>query len=171
MTDTEKRIAEIKQRVAEAAPGPWRIYEEFDGYASGSEPPFCIARGMQGADGKGLNKGDDTECFNCADAEFMAHAREDVPFLLAQLAAEREMREKAEAERDKALAIAESAVSKMMVMEDDLDAERERAHRAEKEVKRLRVLLSDVFRRYDMDPCGCGECLECEVSDAIKEKP
>ena len=99
MTNTEKRIAEIKKRVAEAAPGPWRIYEEFDNYASGSdEPPFCIARGMQGADGKGLNKGEDIECFDRVDAEFMALAREDVPFLLAQLAAEREMREKAEAE-------------------------------------------------------------------------
>ena len=135
MTDTEKRIAEIKKRVTEAAPGPWRIYEEFDAYDSGSEPPFCIARGMQGADGKGLNKGEDIECFDRVDAEFMAHAREDVPFLLAQLAAEREKREKAEAE-----------------------------------VKRLRVLLSVVFRRYDMDPCGCGECLECEVSDAIREE-
>jgi len=95
MSDTDKRIEEIGERAAAAEPGPWRIYEEWD--ETNCEPPFCIARGMQNADGKGLNKGDEVECFDHVDAEFIAHAREDVPFLLAQLAAEREKREKAEA--------------------------------------------------------------------------
>ena len=87
------------------------------------------------------------------------------------------------AEREKYAKLHE-AWTTLATCEMDCAHEREKREKAEAEVKRLRVLLSDVFRRrverlqdishedlmYDMDPCGCGECLECEVSDAIREE-
>jgi hypothetical protein len=86
----EARIAEIRARVEQATKGPWEPYDnhivlpdvgavEFD---SGNPIP-----------------GDSSN-----DTRFIAHAREDVPYLLSALDASQAKRQAAERERDLAIA-------------------------------------------------------------------
>jgi hypothetical protein len=84
-----EREAEIAARVEAATPGPWctdswEIYQGAE-YVAGAEwiGETCRAGEM-----------DDSR----ADAEFVAHARTDVPALLAELAAVRAERDQARAE-------------------------------------------------------------------------
>jgi hypothetical protein len=57
---TEQRIEQIKERTDKAAAGPWR---QFDTYIAGVANVFAKH-----------------------NQDFIAHAREDVPFLLARIA-------------------------------------------------------------------------------------
>ena len=75
---TTEDIATIKERAKKATAGPWQ-YEQYELgplentarlYYSGSEKPFADFRG-------GLNQDQ--------DAEFIAHARTDIPALLAHV--------------------------------------------------------------------------------------
>ncbi|EJE52514.1 hypothetical protein PMI14_02827 [Acidovorax sp. CF316] len=68
----EPRLAAIEARAAAAADGPWRAMLEGRDHSSGSS---CIATATGGME---LDASD-------ADIEFMAAARDDVPYLLSEL--------------------------------------------------------------------------------------
>ena len=70
----------IKGRLEAATPGPWHVQEELEDFQEG-EPPFTVWRGIYSAAG-GLNKGDEYEVFEIADADFIAHAPADISALL-----------------------------------------------------------------------------------------
>jgi len=74
MTDIDKRLAEIRERVEAATPGPWQYRETVFGARSttvmaGSTQVgyFSVGQAMP------------------TDAKFIAHSRSDIPFLLAEL--------------------------------------------------------------------------------------
>lgn len=69
----EQRLAAIEARAAAAADGPWRAMLEGRDHSSGSS---CIATATGGMDLDGASD---------ADIEFMAAARQDVPYLVSEL--------------------------------------------------------------------------------------
>lgn len=84
-----ERLKEIKARYAHTNPGPWII--EKGGYSGQN---WMIADfGLCERDGKDYNVIVTTDAVNASrlcgdaedDAEFVAHARQDVPWLVAQL--------------------------------------------------------------------------------------
>jgi hypothetical protein len=82
------RLEEIRQRADDATPGPWSVYEMRHGATYITRPDLVgIAREW-------------AMFWQPADGEFIAHARQDVPALLAErdrLAAEnRDLRAKLE---------------------------------------------------------------------------
>jgi hypothetical protein len=69
----EQRIAAIAARVAATAGGPWKAMLEGRDHSSGSS---CIVTASGGIDLDGATD---------PDVEFIAHARQDIPYLIAQL--------------------------------------------------------------------------------------
>jgi hypothetical protein len=69
----EERLAAIAARAEAAASGPWRPMLEGRDHSSGSS---CILTSIGSIDLDGASD---------ADIEFMAHARQDVPYLLLEL--------------------------------------------------------------------------------------
>lgn len=69
----EERLAVIAARADAAAGGPWRPMLEGRDHSSGSS---CIRTSIGGIDFDGASD---------ADIEFMAHARQDVPYLISEL--------------------------------------------------------------------------------------
>jgi hypothetical protein len=69
----EKRLDAIRERLKLTTLGPWVAYIEGKNHESGSS---CIGTGIGGIDLDGATD---------ADIEFMAHARQDIPYLLAEL--------------------------------------------------------------------------------------
>jgi hypothetical protein len=69
----DERLAAIAARADAAASGPWRPMLEGRDHSSGSS---CIFTSIGGIDLDGASD---------ADIEFMAHAREDVPYLISEL--------------------------------------------------------------------------------------
>lgn len=85
---TDEQIKEIRARADAATQGKWEVYEIVDAHDEDDDPEdFVYARGMRVVGGAGLNKGEDIERFDKADAAFIAAAREDVPALCDALAA------------------------------------------------------------------------------------
>ncbi|MBL0319086.1 MAG: hypothetical protein IPP74_07335 [Alphaproteobacteria bacterium] len=74
----EKELSEIRKRCNAASQGPWKSYIEDRDHESGSN--FIMI-------GAGKNRGDDIEIIGAtaADQDFMAHARQDIPFLLDEI--------------------------------------------------------------------------------------
>jgi hypothetical protein len=75
---TDEEFAAIKARCAAATPGPWRSYVEGRDHTSGSD--FIMT-------GEGNSRGRDIELSGAtkADQDFIAHARQDVPRLAAEI--------------------------------------------------------------------------------------
>jgi hypothetical protein len=79
---TDERLKEIQERLNKATPGPWRISPRG---GSDEERPFVdnkqydVARMCHEAGVLG------EPSFAWADADFIAYAREDIPFLLAEV--------------------------------------------------------------------------------------
>ena len=75
---TEEEIAAIHARCTAATPGPWRSYIEGRDHTSGSS--FIMT-------GEGEVRGEDIELSGAtpADQDFIAHARQDIPRLLAEI--------------------------------------------------------------------------------------
>ncbi len=75
---TDKEIAEIRERCDAASPGPWASYIEGRDHTSGSD--FIMT-------GKGESRGEDIELTGATktDQDFIAHARQDVPTLIAEI--------------------------------------------------------------------------------------
>lgn len=69
----------IRQRCDAATPGPWKSFVEGRDHTSGSS--FIMT-------GDGANRGSDIELYGAttADQDFIAHAREDIPRLLDEIA-------------------------------------------------------------------------------------
>lgn len=95
MSITEKRLNEIQERLNAATKGPW-----FVEYESEECPPFKpYAHAIHGPTMQGVLEGPVSDDFKAryghqmdevagvadADAEFIAHAREDIPALLAEV--------------------------------------------------------------------------------------
>lgn len=79
MTITDKELEEIKSRCEAATPGPWRSFIEGRDHTSGSN--FIMT-------GEGHRRGEDIELTGAtaADQDFIAHARQDIPKLLDEIA-------------------------------------------------------------------------------------
>jgi hypothetical protein len=69
----EQRISAIAARAEAAAEGPWKAMLEGRDHLSGSS---CIVTAAGGIDLDGASD---------SDIEFMANARQDVPYLIAEL--------------------------------------------------------------------------------------
>lgn len=69
----ERRINEITARINAASPGPWKAMLEGRDHMSGSS---CITMPTGGIDIDGASD---------ADIEFIANAREDVPYLVSEI--------------------------------------------------------------------------------------
>ena len=76
---SEKKIEEIKKRCDAARPGPWKSYVEGRDHDSGSNF-IMIGEGASRSD-------DDIELLGetVEDQDFVAHAREDIPALIAEI--------------------------------------------------------------------------------------
>lgn len=96
---TPERLAEIRDRLFEATPGPWSAANEH-GLMDGADPAWCVSRmrpGFEAMDGTDVDERGrtggylydvayvETEGRSEADAEFIAHARQDVVELLAEV--------------------------------------------------------------------------------------
>ncbi len=78
---SDEELKGIRARCDAASPGPWRSYIEGRDHTSGSS--FIMV-----GEGEGENRADDIELSGAttADQDFIAHARQDVPRLLAEVA-------------------------------------------------------------------------------------
>jgi hypothetical protein len=78
MTISDEELEEIRLRCEAATPGPWTSYIEGRDHSSGSN--FIMT-------GSGRDRGNDIELTGSTDADqdFIAHARQDIPILLAEV--------------------------------------------------------------------------------------
>ena len=83
-TETQKRINEIKARLVEATLGPWMINPSLDKYnrtwftiSNGEEPVAQICENPSSYDDSLSNA--------ASDARFIAHAQNDIEFLLKHI--------------------------------------------------------------------------------------
>jgi len=86
----EKRIKEISERLQATTPGAWKVWEPDEDYFGSDDPCIVSESGQYVAQTSydGLN---DRETM-IADAEFIAHAKDDIRFLLEQLGARKHNR-------------------------------------------------------------------------------
>lgn len=89
MPITDKELEEIRLRYEAATAGPWKSFVEGRDHTSGSN--FIMV-------GEGLSRGSDIELTGAtiADQDFIAHARQDIPRLLEELARLKKIREVAD---------------------------------------------------------------------------
>lgn len=76
---SDPELEAIRRRCDGATPGPWRSFVEGRDHTSGSS--FIMT-------GSGNNRGNDIELSGAttADQDFIAHARQDIPRLLDEIA-------------------------------------------------------------------------------------
>lgn len=86
----EKRLAEIREREAKATKGPWLWDGDVTSYDEENDAPWLVSEGEKQILTGGI------KATSKADVDFIAHARTDIPFLLAQLEAARREVEKLE---------------------------------------------------------------------------
>lgn len=81
----KQRIQEIKERLQATTPGAWKVWQPDDDYLGDDSPTIVNEDGwyiaQTGYDGLSYTARETME----ADAEFIAHAKEDVVWLLEQL--------------------------------------------------------------------------------------
>lgn len=102
--ETPDREQAIRERVENATKGPWAAVERYDGGATVAmmrdwnkgQGPAWAAEGLSGW----IHSASDEQ--PARNAEFIAHAREDVPYLLAEVTRLRAEVERLTAEMDKA---------------------------------------------------------------------
>ena len=75
---TDEELEAIRTRANRATPGPWRSYVEGRDHTAGDH---FIMMGAQGKDQIDLY----IQPFRVEDQDFIAHARQDVPRLLAEI--------------------------------------------------------------------------------------
>jgi len=88
---TDDELREIEDRLTAASPGPWTSYVEGRDHESGddfirvsendSEPDLYLARAITGG----------VVPASTADQDFIAHARQDIPALIAEVRRLREL--------------------------------------------------------------------------------
>jgi hypothetical protein len=77
---TAERLVEIEMRLAAATPRPWRL-----GFANGGDVWQATLKGHEDERTHIAYTGLDTDPRHAADAEFIAHAPDDVAVLLAEV--------------------------------------------------------------------------------------
>ena len=108
MTNTDaldalvQRLREIRERSEAATPGPWRVRTWGGTNQENPEPPEWT---IDGPDGYGI-EAHDVYPGDGRDVYFIAHAREDVPFLLDAIAALSKRCSELERQRDAVLELA-----------------------------------------------------------------
>ncbi|WP_046248086.1 hypothetical protein [Streptomyces sp. MBT28] len=103
---TPSREAEIAARAAAATRGPWGSHRDLDAVYTVQARPRTTRHGMENDGIIAALPADRADAESYANARFLAHAREDVPALLAELAAVRAERDQA---RQRANAVRGSA--------------------------------------------------------------
>lgn len=99
MTLTDEEIEEIKARAEAATPGPWRRQKQrgyTDDYILTDHPDHQTKPHGNYIGEVGYAAGHAVQNFE-ADADFIAHARTDIPALLSALEAEKKRADEAEA--------------------------------------------------------------------------
>jgi chromosome segregation ATPase len=131
---TPERLAEIKARAEKATPGPWTAtYEESDQWTSITGAGLFDGGHWMVCPEVATTEGEPGE-----DSDFIAHAREDVPDLMAEV-------ERLQRERDNALRHVDAAViaqNKERFMKRDAEAD---AARLLSTVDRLSTELNDAL--------------------------
>ena len=130
-TADEARVAEIRERAEKATEGPWDHTGQHVWCAEGTQE--CCGRGMPLTD-----DGIEVTGYVCCgqpevnwqqvqvaesgetDADFIAHAREDIPWLLSQLTATLARAEAAEKERDGLRAINDAMRDQFIPMQAEI---------------------------------------------------
>jgi hypothetical protein len=140
---TARELQAIKTRAARATPGPWQIHVRGTSTTiEAQDGKKWIAQAMLGTYGIGNVE---------ANADFLAHARDDIPTLLAEV----------ERQRAEHAALAEQ-LRKTTAARDDLSqramlAAQERYVGADRENVRLRALLRTLYEGLSR-----GYCLWCD---------
>ena len=82
---TDEELAEIEARVAAASPGPWTSFVEGRDHQSGDD--FIRISESDGEDDMYVSRYGDSGSrpASHADQDFIAHARQDVPTLIAEI--------------------------------------------------------------------------------------
>lgn len=77
--EVEKRMKEIRERCERATPGPWEIetYSNYVGYSIYGSMVGCLAERWYA---ESLSEKENVEMHG--NAEFISHARQDIPWLL-----------------------------------------------------------------------------------------
>ncbi|MGA5670024.1 hypothetical protein ACPCTG_31655 [Streptomyces pseudogriseolus] len=98
MTDrlTPAREAEMQQRVDAATPGPWGSHRDLNAVYTVQARPRTTRNGMENDGDIATLATDRSDAESYANARFIAHAREDVRVLLAELSAVRAERNTAQ---------------------------------------------------------------------------
>lgn len=80
-----QRIHEIKERLQATTPGAWRIWKPDEDHFENDDPIIETENGQYVAQTSYDNLSNTVRRTMAADAEFIAHAKEDVAYLLEQL--------------------------------------------------------------------------------------
>ncbi len=81
----EQRIREIKERLQATTPGAWRVFEPDDDYFGSEDPTIETESGQYIAQTGYDGLSGTIRKTMAADAEFIAHSKEDIAWLLKQL--------------------------------------------------------------------------------------
>lgn len=81
----QQRIHEIKERLQATTPGVWKVWVEDDDYFGDDDPCVTTESGTYVAQTSYDGLSNTCRPTMYADAEFIAHAKEDIMFLLKQL--------------------------------------------------------------------------------------
>ena len=82
----EQRLQEIKQRAEKATSGPWKVYQDAISTSIGTEFIHPQLNGPMPVITDAYHVGGAINIYiDDADAEFIAHARQDVPALVAEI--------------------------------------------------------------------------------------
>ena len=82
----EQRLQEIKERAEKATPGPWKVYQDAISTSIGTEFIHPQLNGPMPVITDAYHVGGAINIYiDDADAEFIAHARQDVPALIAEI--------------------------------------------------------------------------------------
>lgn len=82
---TEKRISDIKERLQATTPGIWKVFEPDDDYLGNDDPSVVTEDGqyISQTSYDGLSFSIRETAAN--DAKFIAHAKQDIEWLVQQL--------------------------------------------------------------------------------------
>lgn len=81
----EQRIREIKERLRATTPGVWRVCKTDEDYFGSEDPTIETENGQYIAQTSYDELSGTVRETMVADAEFIAHAKEDITYLLEQL--------------------------------------------------------------------------------------
>ncbi|MGQ3551758.1 hypothetical protein [Streptomyces rochei] len=161
-----EREAEIAARAEAATPGPWGTHRDLDAVYTIQARPRTTRDGME-------NDGDiatlavgrlDAEGY--ANARFAAHAREDVPALLAELAAVRAERDRYRAAWQSASFRAEARGEGILRITRDRETYQGWLEQEQAVTQQLRVRIAEL-EAANAEAVGVSESLYRRLSDGM----